>query len=138
MLTEQMQMLPEALLALIPTPPPTRYYRIDRDGYLLAVGVGLGGTEIGEGEYAAIAAVIGDRPTPPAGYDYRLRSDLTWELWELQEPEETELDPAEALELICGSSRLTRTQASAYRSELVKSGALAEKPDPEIKETREP
>ena len=130
----QRQELLEKLLAMIPPPPPERYYRLDAGGYLNAVGIGLDGEEIDGETYAAIREVIAGRPSPPAGYDYRLTSALAWELYELPAPEEDEdLDPAEALELICGSSRLTRAQALGYRTDIrtaaqAREGVIAEKP----------
>ena len=35
------------------------------------------------------------------------------------EPEEEPLDPGEALEMICGSRSLTKTQAEAYRADVL-------------------
>lgn len=46
---------------------------------------------ITEDEYNEILSTIWQRPTPPEGFDYRLKEDLTWELCELPpipEPEE--------------------------------------------------
>ncbi len=62
-----------------------RYFRIDKDGYLLTVGYGGGthGEDITAEEYSTIKAAVLNRPKPPLGYDYRLRTDLTWELTEL-------------------------------------------------------
>ena len=89
MTEEQRQAMIEALTAMIPDPPLPRYYRQDEEGYLTAVGIGgTDGKEISAGEYEAIRAVIAGKPTPPAGYDYRLRDDLHWQLSALPEPEE--------------------------------------------------
>lgn len=39
--------------------------------------------------YPAVMECMANRPIAPAGYDYRLKEDLTWELYELPpEPEE--------------------------------------------------
>lgn len=69
-----------------------RYYRDIIDGYIIAVGTGTGGMEISEGEYLSLLELIHNRPTDaPKGCAYRLKDDLTWELYELPElPEEDE------------------------------------------------
>lgn len=58
----------------------------------MSVGTGTGGTEIAGSEYNSILKVIHNKPTDtPQGYDYRLKIDLTWELFEFPEiPEEDE------------------------------------------------
>ncbi len=120
------------VIAALTAPAPPRYYRSDEGGYLVSIGVGVGGTEITAGEYAGLKALIDARPTPPEGYDYRLGEDLQWQLCVLPETQELDapLDPAEALELICGKSALTRTEAARYRTELKRAEA-------ETKEQRE-
>ena len=119
MTPEQRQALTERLLAMQPQPPEPRRFRIDSDGYLLSVGIGPGGTELTGAEYDEILAVIGGKPAAPEGYDYRLRTNLTWELCERPAPpEEGELDPAQALEMICGKSSLTRTEALRFQADL--------------------
>ena len=60
-----------------------RYYKMIIDGYLVAVGSGSGGTEITEAEYAELLNIIRTKPVASEGYDYRLKADLTWELYEL-------------------------------------------------------
>ena len=57
------------------------------DGYIVAVSTG--GEEISEQEYAEILAVIRNKPTAREGYDYQLKTDLTWEEFKLPpvEPE---------------------------------------------------
>lgn len=69
-----------------------RYNKNAQDGYILAIGTGAGCEEITEQEYNAIKAVIDARPTPTEGYGYRLKTDLTWERYELPEPETTDED----------------------------------------------
>lgn len=79
------------------------YSKIIEDGYILAVGTGILGEEITESEYNDLLSIIHNRPTPPTGFDYKLKADtLTWELVELPEPsseddEATESDYIEAL-----------------------------------------
>lgn len=80
-----------------------RYYKMIIDGYLVAVGNGSGGTEITADEYAELLNIIRNKPMAPEGFDYRLREDLKWELYELPPvPEDDELTAEEALEIISG------------------------------------
>lgn len=82
-----------------------RYYKMIIDGYLVSIGNGSGGTEITETEYNNLLSVIHNKPTAPEGYDYRLKADLTWELYELPPmPEDDELSAEEALEIITGGN----------------------------------
>lgn len=64
------------------------------NGYIVYLVSGVTNGNITDEEYNAILAVIRAKPTPPQeGYDYRLREDLTWELYELPPappPEEEE------------------------------------------------
>lgn len=80
-----------------------RYYKnIDGD-YLVSIGTGSGGEEITQEEYENILSIIRNRPTPEAGYTYRLRTDLTWELVEAPvEPVDDEISADEALDIILG------------------------------------
>lgn len=77
-----------------------------KDGYIVSLSTGFGQTEITEEEYNAILSVIRSAPTSPDGYIYLLRADtLEWELVELPpepEPEDPELDNAEAFGIIFG------------------------------------
>ena len=80
-----------------------KYYKIIDSGCILAIGTGSGGDEITSEEYYFLMSVIRSRPTPPEGYDYRLKTDLTWELYELPpmppiEEEPTPQDYETALE----------------------------------------
>lgn len=88
-----------------------RYSKIVIDGYI----VGLGTQEccsnidgdITEAEYNSIMAVIQNRPQAD-GKGYRLKTDLTWEEYDLPpEPEpsdEDELSDAEALNILMGGA----------------------------------
>lgn len=59
------------------------------DGYIILVSHNGIGTPITEQEYNSIIEKIDNKPaTAPDGYGYRLRTDLTWELYEL--PQQTE------------------------------------------------
>ena len=67
-----------------------RYYKQIENGYLLSIGTGPGGEEITAEEYENILTIIKSRPTAEAGYGYRLKTDLIWELRELPPVEEVE------------------------------------------------
>lgn len=66
-----------------------RYNKTIDNGYIISIGTGNGGSEITEAEYAEILATIRNKPTARDGYDYRLKTDLTWEEYALPpiEPE---------------------------------------------------
>lgn len=82
-----------------------RYYKNFDGGYISAIGTGVGGEEITKEEYENILSVIRNRPTPEAGYDYRLKTDLTWELVALPpEEDDPELSDTEALDIILGGA----------------------------------
>ena len=76
---------------------------------LIAIGTGVGGIEITETEYNEIMAIIQNHPTAE-GKGYRLKTDLTWEEYDLPpEPEpsdEDEISAEEALDIILGGERL--------------------------------
>ena len=59
------------------------YFKNEKDGYILGFGIGNVCEEITEEEYTQIKEAAQNRPTPQSGYDYRLKTDLTWELVEL-------------------------------------------------------
>ena len=74
-----------------------RNYKITDNSYILSIGTGSGGTEITEQEYSEILAAIRNKPTPRDGYDYRLKTDLTWEEFKLPPVEPEPLTDEEAL-----------------------------------------
>ena len=80
-----------------------RYYKqIDSD-YILAIGTGYGGEEITETEYNQIMSVIQSRATDNKGY--KLKTDLTWEEYELPEiveSDDDELSDGETLNILLG------------------------------------
>ena len=82
-----------------------RFYKQTSNHYIIAVGTGAGGTEITKVEYDEIMAIIQNRPATE-GKGYRLKTDLTWEAYDLPpEPEPSdadELSDAEALNVILG------------------------------------
>ena len=84
-----------------------RYYKILQDGYILSIGKGAGGEDLTELEYTQILDSIRNKPTAPDGYDYRLKSDLTWERLELSvtpEDADPDLTDSEALAIILGGA----------------------------------
>ena len=74
------------------------------DGYIIGIGTGYGQTEITEEEYSTILAVIQSRPIPDAGFDYKLRTDLTWELVERPVDEDPDISDEEAMSIMLGVS----------------------------------
>lgn len=81
----------------------TLFFKIVNEQYIVAIGTGAGNTEITESEYNIIMSVIQNRPHAD-GKGYRLRTDLTWEEYDLPpepEPEPTEEeDMREALKIL--------------------------------------
>lgn len=63
-----------------------------KDGYIVAFGKEE--TEKATEEYNRLTEVMQSKPIAEIGYDYRLKEDLTWELYELpiieEEPTEDE------------------------------------------------
>ena len=74
-----------------------RYYKTIDNGYILSVGTGNSGVEITESEYSEILSVIRSKPTAREGFDYRLKTDMTWEEYELPPIEPEPLTDEEAL-----------------------------------------
>ena len=83
-----------------------RYFvQYGKKNHIIAIGTGAGGTEITEAEYNEIMAIIQNRPSAD-GKGYRLKTDLTWEAYDLPpEPEpsdEDEISTDEALNILLG------------------------------------
>lgn len=79
-----------------------RYYKLIENGYLTAIGTGVGGIEITEEEYNSILVHIRSCPEAPSGYGCRLKEDLTWEIYELPIVEETDISSDELMTMIEG------------------------------------
>lgn len=79
-----------------------RYYKIIENGYLIAIGKGAGGIEITEEEYNSLLEHIRNKPEAEEGYGYRLKEDLTWELYELPIVPEEEISSDELMSMIEG------------------------------------
>lgn len=75
--------------------------------YIIAVGTGYGGTEITKTEYDNILSAIQSRPSE-SGKGYRLKTDLSWEEYDLPpEPEpsdDDELSDTAALNILLGGA----------------------------------
>lgn len=78
-----------------------KYFKNIEGEYIVSIGTGAGNEEITKEEYENILSVVRNRPTPEEGYDYKLRTDLTWELVEApaveDDTEATEADYLDAL-----------------------------------------
>lgn len=83
-----------------------RLYKLIEDGYITAIGEGFDGEEITAEEYNNIIQLILSKPTADAGYDYKLKEDLTWELVEVPviDTGEEEISAEEALDIILGGA----------------------------------
>ena len=84
-----------------------RYYEILQDGYIISIGKGAGGENLTESEYTQILDSIRNKPAAPDGYEYRLKSDLTWECLELPvapDDADPDLTDSEALAIILGGA----------------------------------
>lgn len=85
-----------------------RYFvQYGKKNHIIAIGTGAGGTEITKVEYDEIMAIIQNRPSAD-GKGYRLKTDLTWETYDLPpEPEpsdEDELSDTQALNILLGGA----------------------------------
>lgn len=62
-----------------------KFFKEINEGYItsIATQIGDGNGNITESEYNALLDLIHNKPTAPEGFDYRLKTDLTWELHEL-------------------------------------------------------
>lgn len=63
------------------------YQKNIESGYIISIVSGVTNGNIAEEEYNTIVNTIRNKPTAPNGYDYHLKEDLTWELFELPKPE---------------------------------------------------
>ena len=84
-----------------------RYNKYISGDEIIAIGKGAGGVEITETEYNEIMSIIQNRPAAE-GKGYRLKTDLTWEAYDLPpEPEpsdEDELSDTQALNILLGGA----------------------------------
>lgn len=84
-----------------------KHYKQITDNYITAIGTGYGGEEITEAEYNNIMSIIQNRPTAD-GKGYRLKTDLTWEEYDLppapELSDDDEISNDEALEILLGGA----------------------------------
>lgn len=81
-----------------------RFYKMINDGYVTSIGTGAGGEEITETEYNEIMSAIQNKPQATETTDYQLKTDLTWEAYEIEPIEEPDIDDTEALNIILGGA----------------------------------
>lgn len=83
------------------------YKKIIQNDYIVAIGIGDFGTDITENEYTEILAIIRNKPQRTETTDYRLKTDLTWEAYEVEpqpDHEDEEVDDSEALSILLGGA----------------------------------
>lgn len=76
-----------------------------KDGYIVCIGDGQGGTEISDERYHAIISAFNSKPQSTETTDYKLRVDLTWEAYAIPEPQpepEPDIDDSEAISILLG------------------------------------
>lgn len=81
-----------------------RFYKMINDGYIASIGTGAGGTEITESEYNEIMTAIQNKPEATETTDYQLKTDLTWEAYEVEPVTDPDIDDTEALNIILGGA----------------------------------
>ena len=68
-----------------------RKYKEIENEIIVSIGESLtNGTTISNAEYDSILQTIQNKPSADDGYDYRLKTDLTWERYELPKQETSE------------------------------------------------
>lgn len=81
-----------------------RYFKVEKDGYILTIGTGSGGIEINKAECLELYNIFMNRPESNDNI-YELRADtLEWEQTGVYTELEEELTDAEALEIILGGA----------------------------------
>ena len=81
------------------------FRKIVFDGHILGVSEVDQNGNIDEDEYHRLSAVIKAMPTAPNGYYYALRdADGEWELIEIPDPTDDDIDDAEALAILMGGA----------------------------------
>ena len=84
-----------------------RYYKIIENEYIKGIGQGYDGIEIEINEYNEIMEIIQNKPQSNT-YGYKLKSDYTWEKYELPPKEEEEISEieqkAQAYDILVGEA----------------------------------
>lgn len=85
----------------------TKYYKQIEDNCIISININGSGDEITVDEYYSILSIIQNHPQAE-GKGYKLKTDLTWEAYDLPsapEPsDEDELSNTEALNIILGGA----------------------------------
>ena len=66
------------------------YQQNTKDGYIVSIVKGVTNGNLTEEEYNGIIEVIRNKPIADKGFDYKLKENLTWELYDLPKSEEEE------------------------------------------------
>ena len=64
-----------------------KYFKNIENGYIVSISTMHGQTEISKEEYENILQVIKTMPRAPQGFAYRLKGDLTVQMYELPQEE---------------------------------------------------
>lgn len=80
-----------------------RFYKTINGEYIMSIGTGSGGIEITENEYNEIVFVVQNKPQATETTDYNLKTDLTWEAYEI-EPVEEDATAEEIVDILTGDS----------------------------------
>lgn len=77
------------------------YFKVVENGYIEAVGIGYNTPQITESEYNEIMTVIQNCPHAE-GKGYRLRTDLTWEEYDIPPvpPKDEDITLEDALDML--------------------------------------
>lgn len=65
-----------------------KYFKNIENGYIVSVSTAHGQIEITKEEYDTILSMIKATPQAPQGFEYRIKDDLSWELYFLPIEEE--------------------------------------------------
>lgn len=82
-----------------------KYFKNIEEKYIASVSTGCGDEEITQQEYENIMDIIrNQRPESQVGIDYKLRTDLSWELVEVEviQEDEMEITDSEFMEMLEG------------------------------------
>lgn len=82
-----------------------RYFKQIQGNYIVLISTKIGQTEITAAQYSELLDIIRNKPAAPDGFEYRLKTDLTWELTERPATEAEEITDAEALQIITGGAK---------------------------------
>ena len=81
------------------------YFEVHNNDYIVGVGKGRYGIEINEDRYNAVINSLSLKPPATETTDYRLKTDLTWEQYDIPpKPIDPEIEDSEALDIILGGA----------------------------------